>query len=108
MGRGVWVTANGKGLCRIAEDHITSRLFYEEKIREDEILHGWLNDCSAKAGGALCWEAQLSILEEDDEPWYGPAQGPEPEYDGSIKVKLIPGPSLQMETQIKVGEDEGY
>mmetsp|Transcript_147200 Transcript_147200/g.274179 ORF Transcript_147200/g.274179 Transcript_147200/m.274179 type:complete len:234 (+) Transcript_147200:55-756(+) len=92
--RGVWATETGK--ATIFLDQMTNRLSYEEEI-EGGRLHGWL----VKQGAELLWHSSLWILEEDQQPWYGPSCGEEPERIGEIRVKLHAGPPLSLETQIR-------
>ncbi|CAJ1332514.1 unnamed protein product, partial [Effrenium voratum] len=39
-------------------------------------------------------------------PWYGPSFGPPPEVVGDIKVRLLKGEKPQMETQIRMKEED--
>mmetsp|Transcript_7448 Transcript_7448/g.20111 ORF Transcript_7448/g.20111 Transcript_7448/m.20111 type:complete len:180 (-) Transcript_7448:95-634(-) len=97
---GNWKSA--KGGCRVFEDHITSRLSYEEPIGDGSRLHGWL----VKRDDEQIWESSLSVLEEGERPWYGPSFGEEPESVGDIRVRLT---GKGVETQIRVdGEDNDW
>jgi len=104
--RGTWVSY--KGECRIFEDHITSRLAYEELLNDGDgqRLHGWLVRKGSEAEGVL--EASLSVLDEDEGVWYGPSFGEEPESVGDIQVRLLRkglGPP-ELETRIRVEEED--
>eukprot|EP00427_Karlodinium_veneficum_P047354 CAMPEP_0169245792 /NCGR_PEP_ID=MMETSP1016-20121227/34388_1 /TAXON_ID=342587 /ORGANISM="Karlodinium micrum, Strain CCMP2283" /LENGTH=203 /DNA_ID=CAMNT_0009326325 /DNA_START=32 /DNA_END=643 /DNA_ORIENTATION=- len=100
---GFWMSASGES--RIDLDKCCHRLFYEEELKDGSRLHGWL----LPASDELCWESPLCILEPDDQPWYGPASGEQPEEVGKIMVRLHPGASRRMTTQIMViGEDEDW
>jgi len=104
--RGTWVSY--KGECRIFEDHITSRLAYEELLQDGDgqRLHGWLVQKGSQAEGVF--QASLSILEEDEGVWYGPSFGEQPEAVGDIQVRLLrkgSGPP-ELETRIRVKEED--
>mmetsp|Transcript_64688 Transcript_64688/g.189258 ORF Transcript_64688/g.189258 Transcript_64688/m.189258 type:complete len:234 (-) Transcript_64688:47-748(-) len=107
--RGEWVSA--KGECCIFEDHRTSRLSYEESLDNGCRLHGFLSklDGFREEGVTMVWEAELAILESDEEPWYGPSFGERPEPVGDIQVRFLPGSPVTLESRIRVaGEDDDW
>jgi len=100
---GFWMAKSGE--CRVFLDNKTRRLSYEEELKDGCRLHGWLE----RQGEELCWQSALWLLEPDDEPWYGPSCGEEPERVGRIMVRLLPGPPRRMTSQIMVtDEDEDW
>mmetsp|Transcript_2941 Transcript_2941/g.8576 ORF Transcript_2941/g.8576 Transcript_2941/m.8576 type:complete len:179 (-) Transcript_2941:22-558(-) len=92
---GVW--ASEKGESRIFRDHRTNRLSFEELVDDSGYLHGWLDKSSDG------WDATLAFYYVDEEPWYGPSCGEEPEYMGDIRVRLLS--ETMIETQIKFADD---
>merc|ERR1740121_1817505 len=108
--RGFWLSDGGQ--CHIFNDKITSRLSYEELIGDgSERLHGFFSeeqDLAANSG--YTWLAPLCIIEDGEDPWYGPSCGVEPESIGEIRLKFIPAGEGKLgseiiETQIKTEED---
>lgn len=97
---GKWVSE--KGSCRIGRDTMTARLSYEEAV-ESQRLHGWLDPV---AGETTSWKGTLALLKEGQGPWYGPSFGPAPDFVGDIKVRLVPGESPSLETQIRVADED--
>lgn len=97
---GHWVSP--KGECKIGFDSMTRRLNYEEFLDGGGRLHGWL----VQEGNDLCWQSALWILDEDQLPWYGPSFGEEPERVGDIMVRLLPGPPVRLQTQIRVMDED--
>eukprot|EP00929_Paragymnodinium_shiwhaense_P003858 TRINITY_DN104553_c0_g1_i1.p1 TRINITY_DN104553_c0_g1~~TRINITY_DN104553_c0_g1_i1.p1 ORF type:complete len:224 (-),score=54.13 TRINITY_DN104553_c0_g1_i1:112-711(-) len=93
--------ASPKGTCRIFNDTKTNRLSYEEFVEDELRLHGWLE----RAEEENCWESSLWLLNEDEDPWYGPSYGPMPDILGCIQVRLIPGATDQIETRIRMAEE---
>jgi hypothetical protein len=61
----------------IRGDPYTGRLSYAEPREEGGWLHGWV-ETAGLCEGRMLWTADLVRLEDDEEPWYGPAWGPEP------------------------------
>mmetsp|Transcript_13008 Transcript_13008/g.40206 ORF Transcript_13008/g.40206 Transcript_13008/m.40206 type:complete len:219 (+) Transcript_13008:54-710(+) len=107
--RGQWVSA--KGECYVFEDHRTSRLTYEESLDNGCRLHGFLTKLEGirEDGVAMAWQAELAILDEEENPWYGPSFGEPPEPVGDIQVRYRPGLACQLETRIRVaGEDDDW
>merc|ERR1719442_94986 len=109
---GFWSSDNGQ--CHIFLDKITHQLSYEELIGDgSERLHGRLE---AEAGdnaetSTFSWQASLAILEQGQDPWYGPSCGPKPEELGKIKVTLRPASDsteATLETRIKSDDDEDW
>uniref|UniRef100_A0A7S1M5M7 Uncharacterized protein n=1 Tax=Alexandrium catenella TaxID=2925 RepID=A0A7S1M5M7_ALECA len=104
---GQWVC--DKGDCSLFQDHRTNRLTYEEPLGNGSRLHGFLTKLNGfrEEGVAMAWEADLSILDEDEDPWYGPSCGEQPESVGDIQVRYRVGSRL--ETRIRVdGEDDDW
>eukprot|EP00928_Gymnodinium_smaydae_P001134 TRINITY_DN10410_c2_g1_i1.p1 TRINITY_DN10410_c2_g1~~TRINITY_DN10410_c2_g1_i1.p1 ORF type:complete len:219 (+),score=57.09 TRINITY_DN10410_c2_g1_i1:141-797(+) len=104
--QGWWCSDMGE--CLIAEDRMTSRLYYEEPMRDGDRLHGWL--LKQEVDGQVLFEAALVHLEENEDPWYGPSFGEEPESVGDIRVRHVPiSGGWGLQTQIRVeGEDEDW
>eukprot|EP00927_Polykrikos_kofoidii_P079424 TRINITY_DN76209_c0_g1_i1.p1 TRINITY_DN76209_c0_g1~~TRINITY_DN76209_c0_g1_i1.p1 ORF type:complete len:288 (-),score=61.34 TRINITY_DN76209_c0_g1_i1:172-1035(-) len=103
---GDWVSEGGT--CRVSEDTMTKRLYYEEPTGDGSRILGWL-DNPVEEDGNVAWEAVLSLLEEGARPWYGPSFGEPPEPLGDIRVLLMPGEPATMETKIRIlGEDEDW
>mmetsp|Transcript_57650 Transcript_57650/g.115483 ORF Transcript_57650/g.115483 Transcript_57650/m.115483 type:complete len:234 (-) Transcript_57650:63-764(-) len=104
---GDWVSA--KGECCVFEDHRTHKLSYEEFLDNGCRLHGFLTKLNGfrEDGIAMAWEASLAILDQDEDPWYGPSFGEPPEPVGDIQVRLRSNSVL--ETRIRVaGEDDDW
>lgn len=99
---GLWTS--GKGKCRIGKDPVIARLSYMEDLEGGQRLHGWLDPVG---GETSLWQGSLAILDKGKGPWYGPSFGPAPEVVGDIRVRLKPGDTPSMETQIRMAEDEG-
>ena len=68
-------------------------LYFEEPADDSGYLHGWLD---RNSNG---WQASLAFYDMDEEPWYSPSCGKEPEYVGDIHVCLLSETAI--ETQIK-------
>mmetsp|Transcript_20178 Transcript_20178/g.36555 ORF Transcript_20178/g.36555 Transcript_20178/m.36555 type:complete len:219 (-) Transcript_20178:59-715(-) len=103
---GRWRAESGE--CEILFDVMCGRLSYEERLGEIK-LQGWLNqyiEASDPLGPA--WHADLHILEEDEDPWYGPGCGLEPEHAGDIQVRLHAGPPRSLETRIRHAGEEDW
>merc|ERR1712194_626 len=103
-----WGKSDG-GMCHIRPDHITAKIAYTELIGDgNERLHGWLEQ---KGITETIWLASLCILEKDEEPWYGPSCGPEPDTVGEVLVTILEkegdGPR-KMQTQIKQDGDDDF
>merc|ERR1712046_303526 len=97
---GFW--ASDKGFCHIFRDKITSQLSYEELIGDgSEKIFGRLDETGKGDEDCFCWEASLMIIEKDDEPWYGPSCGEQPEVIGEVHVRLISLEPPHMETKIR-------
>merc|ERR1712129_17969 len=104
---GFWKSKNGE--VHIFRDKITNRLSYEELIGDgSERIFGFLDETGENAEGCACWEAELMIFEEGEQPWYGPSSGEKPEVIGTVQVRLLRGDSPQMETCIKTAGDEAW
>lgn len=107
--RGFWLSDGGQ--CRIFNDKITNRLSYEELIGDgSERLHGFFDTVDGESNSGYTWQATLVIIEEGEDPWYGPSCGEKPESVGSIRLKLIAAGegslgSEIIETQIRTDED---
>ncbi|CAJ1382130.1 unnamed protein product [Effrenium voratum] len=97
---GSWKSEKGK--CSIGKDPVTARLSYTEPLPEGERVHGWL-DATEEEG---LWQGTLVLLQAGEGPWYGPSFGPPPEVVGDIKVRLLKGEKPQMETQIRMKEED--
>merc|ERR1712032_1428847 len=99
---GTWISE--KGEFSIFEDHMTSRLSYEELLGDgSDRLHGWLVKQSEDEAR---WLGKLAILEDGERPWYGPSFGEEPDVIGHIQVRFMPGSPDKVETQIRVEEED--
>ena len=92
---GKW--ASEKGKSSIFWDCNTNRLSFEELVGDSGYLHGWLDRNSDG------WQARLAFYDMDEEPWYSPSCGEEPEYVGDIHVRLLSETAI--ETQIKFSDD---
>lgn len=109
---GVW--SSKKGEVRVSHDPMTNKLAYEEPLGEGVSLHGFLErrevppDTLLFAGtqAPLCWQAEVSILEDGAMPWYGPSFGERPKVEGEVQVLLRIGESPLLETRIRIA-DEG-
>ena len=69
---GKW--ASEKGESSIFRDCNTNRLSFVELVDDSGYLHGWLDRNSDG------WQARLAFYDMDEEPWYSPSCGEEPEY----------------------------
>lgn len=99
---GMWISE--KGEFSIFEDHMTSRLSYEELLGDGtDRLHGWLVKQDEDDNR---WQATLMMLEDGQGPWYGPSFGEEPEVVGNIQVHFVRGSPNKLETQIRVAEED--
>lgn len=109
---GVW--SSKKGEVRVSHDPMTYKLAYEEPLGEGVSLHGFLEprevppDTLLLAGtqAPLCWQAEVSILEDGAMPWYGPSFGERPKAEGEVQVLLRIGESPLLEIRIRTA-DEG-
>ncbi|CAJ1444479.1 unnamed protein product [Effrenium voratum] len=81
---GSWKSEKGK--CSIGKDPVTARLSYTEPLPEGERVHGWL-DATEEEG---LWQGTLVLLQ----------------VVGDIKVRLLKGEKPQMETQIRMKEED--
>ena len=88
---GKW--ASEKGESSIFWDCNMNCLSFEEPVDDSGCLHGWLD---RNRDG---WQARLASYDMDEEPWYSPSCGEEPEYVGDIHVRLLSETAI--ETQIK-------
>ena len=68
-----------KGESSIFSDCNTNRLSFEEIVDDSGYLHGRLG---RNRDG---WQARLSFYDMDEEHWYSPSCGEEPEYVGIYK-----------------------
>ena len=66
-------------------DSITNRLSFKEVVNDSGYLHGWL------VRNSDGWQARLAFYDMDEEPWYSPSCGEEPEYVVDIRVCLLSG-----------------
>ncbi len=87
--RGLWTPLDDVGdWFEISGDPYTDRLCYMEPL-ESGWLHGWV-ECLGLSRGRLRWRVDLVILEEDEDPWYGPGWGQEPGRDGGhVELKMV-------------------
>ena len=95
---GTW--ASEKGESSIFRDCNTNRLSFEELVDDSGYLHGWLVRSSDG------WQARLAFYDMDEEPWYSPSCGEEPEYVGDIHVRLLSETAI--ETQIRFSDDDEW
>ena len=95
---GTW--ASEKGESSIFGDCNTNRLSFEELVDDSGYLHGWLDRNSDG------WQARLAFYDMDEEPWYSPSCGEEPEYVGDIHVRLLS--ETEIETQIRFSDDDEW
>ena len=77
-----------------------NRLSFEDLVHDPGYLHGWLDRNSDG------WQARLAFYDMDEEPWYSPSCGEEPEYVGDIHVRLLSETAI--ETQIKFSDDDEW
>lgn len=135
---GSWLSE--KGQIRIVRDPMCARLCYEEGLKNGDRLYGFLEETDRlpaveegpqqgkEANEVLeegCWQAELRIVEDGKDPWYGPSFGPKPSPVGDVLVRLLrnkgdeqassssghAGPSsssLSLETRIRVRDDDNY
>ena len=65
---------------------------FEELVDDSGYFHGWLGR------NRIGWQARLSFYDMDEEPWYSPSCGEEPEHVGDFHVRLLLETAI--ETQI--------
>ena len=75
----------------------TQRNVIEELVDDSGYLHGWLDRTSDG------WQARLALYDIDEEPWYSPSCGKEPEFMGVIHVRLLS--ETKIETQVKFSDE---
>eukprot|EP00930_Biecheleria_cincta_P083397 TRINITY_DN72981_c0_g1_i1.p1 TRINITY_DN72981_c0_g1~~TRINITY_DN72981_c0_g1_i1.p1 ORF type:complete len:326 (+),score=40.10 TRINITY_DN72981_c0_g1_i1:140-1117(+) len=92
---GCWLSANGT--CSIGKDFCTGSFFYAEPLEERQRLHSWLVRQSLGL-----WQGKVTLLKDDDRPWYGASFGPAPEFLGHIRVRLVHAATPSLQTQISM------
>ena len=95
---GKW--ASEKSESSIFWDCNMNCLSFEEPVDDSGYLHGWLD---RNRDG---WQARMGFHDMDEEPWYSPSCGEEPEYVGDIHVRLLSETAI--ETQIKFSDDDEW
>ena len=70
-------------------------LSFEELVDDSGYVHGWLD---RNSNG---WQARLAFYDMDEEPWYPPSCGEEPEFVGDIHVRLLSETAIETGTLSK-------
>eukprot|EP00928_Gymnodinium_smaydae_P049135 TRINITY_DN32948_c0_g1_i1.p1 TRINITY_DN32948_c0_g1~~TRINITY_DN32948_c0_g1_i1.p1 ORF type:complete len:499 (-),score=87.27 TRINITY_DN32948_c0_g1_i1:246-1700(-) len=99
--KGLWTSENGE--INIFEDKMTGQLIYTEFIGDgSDCIRGHL-----KPDGEDTWSGELMLLEEGQEPWYGPSCGEKPETVGEVRIRLLLATdSMQLELCIKATDED--
>lgn len=98
---GLWKSATGN--INIFEDKVTGQPTYVEFIGDGSDCIR----CHLKPDGQDTWSGELMLLEDGQEPWYGPSCGEKPETVGEIRVNLrLAADSKHIELCIKPTDED--